>query len=77
MENSSFMIGIAIAVIFVLSKFIEKKYVVKEDIAVKHMVRDSLLVYVSAIAGLFVINQVGENVSIASPTVAFTGTPDF
>ena len=63
MEQSHFVVAAAVAIIFAISKFVEKKYVIKEEeIAVKNIIRDSLMVYVSTVIGLFVIEQVGETV---------------
>jgi len=78
MEQSSFIVAAAVSIIFAISKFVEKKYILKEDeIAMKNIIRDSLMVYVSTVIGLFIIEQVGDKVSQQAPTVAFTGKADF
>lgn len=78
MEQSSFIIAAAVAVIFAISKFVENKYVLKEEhISVKNIVRDSLMVYVSTVVGIFIIDQVGETVNKQSPTAVFTGKAEF
>lgn len=78
MEQSSFVVAAAVAIIFAISKFVEKKYILKEEeIAMKNIIRDSLMVYVSTVVGLFIIEQVGDKVNKQSPTVAFTGKADF
>ena len=78
MEQSSFVVAAAVAIIFAISKFIEKKYILKEEeIAMKNIIRDSLMVYVSTVVGLFIIEQVGDKVNKQAPTVAFTGKADF
>lgn len=78
MEQSSFVVAAAVAIIFAISKFVEKKYILKEEeIAMKNIIRDSLMVYVSTVIGLFIIEQVGDKVSKQAPTVAFTGKADF
>lgn len=78
MEQSHFVVAAAVAIIFAISKFVEKKYVIKEEeIAVKNIIRDSLMVYVSTVIGLFVIEQVGETVGKQEPTTVFTGKADF
>jgi hypothetical protein len=78
MEQSSFILAAAVAIIFAIAKFVENKYILKEEhIAFKNIIRDCLMVYVSTVMGLFVIEQVGETVIKQSPTVAFTGKADF
>ena len=78
MEQSFFVVAAAVSIIFAISKFVEKKYILKEEeIAMKNIIRDSLMVYVSAVIGLFVIEQVGDTVNKQLPTVAFTGKADF
>jgi hypothetical protein len=78
MEQSSFIVAAAVAIIFAIAKFVENKYILKEEhIAMKNIVRDSLMVYVSTVIGLFVIEQVGETVAKQMPTNVFTGKPEF
>ena len=78
MEQSSFVVAAAVAIIFAISKFVEKKYILKEEeIAMKNIIRNSLMVYVSTVVGLFIIEQVGDKVNKQAPTVAFTGKADF
>ena len=78
MEQCSFVVAAAVAIIFAISKFVEKKYILKEEeIAMKNIIRDSLMVYVSTVVGLFIIEQVGDKVNKQAPTVAFTGKADF
>uniref|UniRef100_A0A6C0CQV7 Uncharacterized protein n=1 Tax=viral metagenome TaxID=1070528 RepID=A0A6C0CQV7_9ZZZZ len=78
MEQSHFVVAAAVAIIFAISKFIEKKYILKEEeIAMKNVIRDSLMVYVSTVIGLFIIEQVGETVNKQSPTNVFIGKADF
>lgn len=78
MEQSSFIVAAAVAIIFAIAKFVENKYILKEEhIAMKNIVRDSLMVYVSTVIGLFVIEQVGETVAKQMPTNVFIGKPEF
>lgn len=77
-ENNNFLIACAIAVVFAISKFIEKRFVLKDDeLVLKDLVRDVIMVYVSSVVGLFVIEQVSETVNATAGLSAFTGKPDF
>ena len=78
MEQSYLAIGALVACVFAITKFIEVKYIVKDDeFPLKNIIRDSLITYVSTIVGLFVMDQVSEKVTALTPTTAFTGSPDF
>ena len=56
MQNIFVIAGI-ISVIFFIVKFIEMRFVDKESKPLKFLIRDSLLVYFSVIAGNFIIEQ--------------------
>jgi hypothetical protein len=80
MENIFLVAGI-IAVIFFIVKFLEMRFIEKESKPLKFLVRDTLVVYVSVVAGNFIYEQVTPAVSEAvagnpSP-IAFTDNPPF
>jgi hypothetical protein len=77
-----FVVAGVISVIFFVVKFIEMRFVDKESKPLKFLIRDSLLVYFSVLAGNFVIEQLkpvmqegGEGV-VTNPAV-FTDNPGF
>ena len=77
MENVLIQAGI-IAFLYLLIKFGEMRLVLKENKPVKHLLRDAIIVYITAFLGLYVIDQFllqGE-VGKAS-TKAFTDSPSF
>ena len=76
-EQNTFMNACAIAIVYALTKFIEKRFILKEDLVVKDMVRDTVIVYVSSVIGLFIVEQVSDGITTFTPTTAFTGKPDF
>ena len=79
MDNIFLVSGI-ISVIFFIAKFLEMRYVDKETKPLKLLVKDSLLVFISVIAGNFILEQVkpviDENLTQANPA-AFTDNPPF
>lgn len=84
--NNVFLISGIISVIFFIVKFIEMRFVEKENKPLKFLIRDSLLVYFSCICGLFVIEQLtpamkevvdGTSELGSSVPLAFTDKPDF
>jgi hypothetical protein len=80
MENIFVVAGI-ISVIFFIVKFLEMRFVEKESKPLKLLVRDTLVVYVSIVAGNFVYEQVtpaiAETVVGTSAPIAFTDNPPF
>jgi len=71
-----------ISFVFFLVKFIEMRFVDRESKPLKFLIRDSLLVYFSVVAGSFVIDQLkpvmqeGGDGAILNPAV-FTDNPGF
>ena len=50
------MIALIIAIVFLVIKFIEMRFIDKESKPLKILIRDSLLVYFSVVFGNFVID---------------------
>lgn len=80
MDNIFLIAGI-ISIIYFIAKFLEMRFIEKESKPLKFLVRDTLVVYVSVIAGNFVYEQVtpviAENVAITTSPIAFTDNPPF
>lgn len=79
--DNIFLAAAIISVIYFIAKFLEMRYVDTEPKPLKILVRDSLLVYVSVIAGYFIINQlqpvITENISASNNPIAFVDNPPF
>ena len=77
--DSYFVSSAVIAVIYLLFKFGEMRLILKEPKPMKDLLRDTIVVYISCILGMFVIDQMeGESLRGApAPTGAFTGKPEF
>lgn len=79
--DNIFLIAAVISVIFLISKFIEMRFIEKETKPLKILIRDSLLVYFSVVFGDFVIGQINPMIkggSSSSPvTQVFTDNPGF
>lgn len=79
MDNIFFVAGF-ISVIFFIAKFLEMRYIDKETKPLKFIIRDTLLVFVSVVAGNFVIEQVSPVVNDIVPEtipMAFTDNAPF
>lgn len=87
--KNAFLISSAISVIFIIVKFIEMRFVTKQDTPVKLLVRDTLFVLFSSLVGFFIMDQLeplikktmksggggGGDASAAPPV--FVGEPNF
>jgi hypothetical protein len=77
--DNIFIIATAVSIIFLVVKFIEMRFIEKENKPLKFLIRDTLVVYFSVIAGFFVIDQIQpivEGGATSSPSV-FTDNPEF
>ncbi len=77
MENLFLNAGI-IAVVYLLIRFAEMRVILKESRPLKDLVKDTLLVYISVIAGIYIIEQVVPSESGGNKILgAFTDAPGF
>tara|TARA_B100000674_G_C37503951_1_gene761683 strand:+ start:55 stop:285 length:231 start_codon:yes stop_codon:yes gene_type:complete len=68
--------GFIISFLYLIIKFIEMRFVTKENVPPKILVRDALLVYVSVIAGHYIIVQL-NNKETREFVEVFTDNPSF
>jgi hypothetical protein len=67
-----------IAFIYILMKFVEMRMIKKDKKDVKDLIRDTIIVYLSAIVGLYIISEFMPSESvIKTVTNVFTDTPGF
>ena len=81
MDNTYF-ISVLISITYLLLKVVDVKIVKKMDLDIKYIVRDSLLVFLSVLCGLFLSQQLGEInlysiVGEQENVSAFTNKPEF
>ena len=55
--DNIFIIAGVVAFIFLLAKFVEMRFVEKDNKPLKLLVRDALLVYFSVVIGYYIIEQ--------------------
>ena len=76
--NNIFANAGIIAVVYSLIKFVEMRMILKEARPVKELLRDSIIVYISTIAGMFIIDQMDSITTIGKKsTNVFVGNPEF
>ena len=78
METNILMNSAIISFIYLLFKFIEMRFIVKENKPFKELFRETTMVFISIIVGYYLIEQVMplKNISYES-TKAFVGNPEF
>ena len=77
--DNIFIIAGLISFVFLIFKFIEMRFIEKENKPIKLLVRDTLVVYFSVLVGHFIIDQLKPVIQDggASAPAVFTDTPDF
>ena len=79
--DNIFIIAMVISIVFLISKFIEMRFIDNESKPLKLLIRDNLLVYFSVISGYFIMEQLKPVLEIAGEAVStpqvFTDNPEF
>jgi heme/copper-type cytochrome/quinol oxidase subunit 4 len=75
--DNIFAIGAVISVVFFLVKFLEMRFSTEEPRPLKHIMRDSLVVYVSCIIGYYLLLQFQTDGTVSQQIEVFTDVPGF
>ena len=75
--DNIFIIALIVAVLYLLAKFIEARFIEKESKPLKFLLRDSILVYVIVLFGHFIFNQINYIEPGVSTPLVFTDNPNF
>ena len=70
------MFSSVISIVFLLFKFIEMRFIDKENKPLKFLIRDTLVVFVSVVSSNFLMEQIQPMQVVSSPAV-FTDNPGF
>lgn len=77
-DSSTYTYALVISIIYTLLLFIETKYISKNEVTMKKLVKAAFFAYLASLGGIYIVNNivspeviVGENVKV------FTGEPDF
>ena len=78
MIESKYTVGIAVAICYLALKFIEMRFILKENKPLKLLMRDSMIVYISVVLGIFVLEQFAPlTEGLKTAPLVFTNDPDF
>ena len=79
--DNMFMIAGIISVVYFIVKFLEMRFLIKDNKPMKTLLRESLIVFFSVVMGLFLLDQlklVKRTIADGSDsTNVFIGKPDF
>jgi len=77
--ESIFVIAAIISILFFIAKFIEMRFIEKENKPMKFLIRDSLIVYISSVLGYFILQQLNPILHSGNSeiTQVFTDNPQF
>ena len=74
---SIFITGLSVSIVSLLFRFIEMRFILKENKPLKILFRDTLTVYLSVVLGNFVMTQIIPETLQDSVPKVFTNQPDF
>ena len=73
-----FIESFSIALIYLIFKIFEKRYIIKEETILKDIVKDTIVTYLCGVIGLFIFGQIQEEGLVSNETVnAFIDNPSF
>jgi len=76
--TSLFFNGLIISSLFLVIKFIEIRFITKNEVPPKILLRDSVVVYISVIMGYYLLSQFGSDSTLNKKIVeVFTDSPTF
>ena len=78
MEQSIFITAGMVSFVYLILKYLEMKFILKEVRPMKLLMRDTIIVYLSVVSGSFVVDQFNGTTSIMKkvPEI-FTNEPAF
>ena len=77
MEEKIYFLAFIISIIYFFIKFIEMRYISKVNLSLKELFTNTIIVYLSVIAGYFVLNQFKLNISSLNEPPVFIDGPGF
>ena len=61
--SNYFVIGLISSIMYLVFKFIEMRFILKENKPLKELFRDTLIVYLSVVSGLFISEQFNSKIN--------------
>jgi hypothetical protein len=77
MNTYTFIGALVISGLYLLMRFLEMRFILKENKPLKILLREALMVYLSVLGGDFIIQQLDPLKALAGAPTVFTAPPDF
>jgi hypothetical protein len=75
--DNIYVIALTISIVYIISKFFEIRFILKENVNLKQLTIDTILVYFSVILGTFIIEQFLNKTKNLTQAPVFIDTPKF
>ena len=75
--DNIYVIALTISVVYMISKFFEIRFILKENVNLKQLTIDTILVYFSVILGTFIIEQFLDKTKNLTQAPVFIDSPKF
>ena len=76
MENI-YLTGLVISLAFLIAKFLEMRFITKENKSLKTVVIDTIFVYFSVLTGYFLMEQFSLKTKVLNEAPVFVSGPGF
>ena len=75
--DNIYVIALTISVVYIISKIFEIRFILKENINLKQLTIDTILVYFSVILGIFIMEQFLSKTKNLTQAPVFIDSPKF
>ena len=77
MNKILFMEGLVVGIVYLLFRFLEMRFIIKENKPLKFLLRDTLVVYISFIVGMCMYQQLAPLSALKNIPEVFTNKANF
>lgn len=74
--KNNYFVSLVISLLYLLIKTGKQKFVTKEILPIKELIKDSLIIFISSCLALNIIENI-NSAEVTEQTQIFTGTPEF
>lgn len=75
--DNIYIIALAVSIVFLVSKFFETRFILKEKVNLKQLLIDTFIVYFSVIIGNFIMDQFTDKTKNLTQAPVFIDNPKF
>jgi hypothetical protein len=75
--NDIYFTSLIISFIFLVVKFLEMRFITKENKSLKSIIIDSIIVYISVVVGYYIMQQFSLKSNILTEAPVFVDKPAF